>query len=70
MPNVISPTLLLEATQEAGRIAGAVALRHFRTELDVETKADGSPVTIADREAESVGARLDRAPLSRRRDRG
>jgi histidinol-phosphatase len=54
MPNVISPPLLLEATQEAGRIAGAVALRHFRTELDVKSKADGSPVTIADREAESA----------------
>ena len=54
MPNVISPTLLLEATQEAGRIAGAVALRHFRTELDVKSKADGSPVTNADREAESA----------------
>ena len=54
MPNVISPTLLLEASQEAGRVAGAVALRHFRTELDVESKADGSPVTIADREAESA----------------
>jgi histidinol-phosphatase len=54
MPNVISSTLLLEATQEAGRIAGAVALRHFRTELDVKSKADGSPVTIADRDAESA----------------
>ena len=54
MANVISPTLLLEATQEAGRIAGAVALRHFRTELDVKSKVDGSPVTIADREAESA----------------
>jgi len=54
MPNVISPASLLEATQEAGRIAGAAALRHFRTELDVKSKDDGSPVTIADREAESV----------------
>ena len=54
MAKVISPSLLLEATQEAGRVAGAVALRHFRTELDVKSKADGSPVTIADREAESA----------------
>ena len=54
MPKATSSTLLLEATQEAGRIAGAVALRHFRTELDVKSKADGSPVTIADREAESA----------------
>ncbi|MGQ0539291.1 MAG: inositol monophosphatase family protein [Gemmatimonadaceae bacterium] len=32
--------------------AGAVALRHFRTQLVVDTKRDGSPVTIADHAAE------------------
>jgi histidinol-phosphatase len=31
-----------------------VALRHYRTNLTVETKADGSPVTIADRAAETA----------------
>jgi histidinol phosphatase-like enzyme (inositol monophosphatase family) len=36
------------------RHAGAAALRHYRRRLTVETKADGSPVTIADREAEAV----------------
>lgn len=45
---------LLAAVREAARVAGEVALRHFRTALDVETKADGSPVTRADREAEEA----------------
>ena len=39
---------------ELARITGMVALRHYRTNLTVETKADGSPVTIADRAAESA----------------
>jgi histidinol-phosphatase len=47
---------LLQAVSEVARVAGKVALSHFRTRLDVETKGDGSPVTIADRAAE-VAAR-------------
>jgi len=47
-----SSTALMEAAAEVARIAGEVALRHFRTALTVEAKADGSPVTIADRSAE------------------
>ncbi len=43
---------LLEAVHDVARLAGDIALRHFRSALTVETKADGSPVTIADREAE------------------
>jgi histidinol-phosphatase len=48
---------LLEAVDEAARVAGAVALSHYRAHLSgrslgVETKGDGSPVSIADREAE------------------
>jgi histidinol-phosphatase len=42
----------LEVAIAAARAAGAVALRYFRTTLHVERKADRSPVTIADREAE------------------
>ena len=34
--------------------AGGAALRLFRTQLDIETKDDASPVTQADREAETV----------------
>jgi histidinol-phosphatase len=48
---VSSPTLL-DAVSELARHAGDVALQHFRTGLFVETKSDGSPVTIADHAAE------------------
>ena len=55
--------VLLEAVSEAARIAGAVALGYYRRGVGVETKGDGSPVTIADREAEQaahdwIGARF------------
>jgi histidinol phosphatase-like enzyme (inositol monophosphatase family) len=47
---------LREAAEAVARVAGTVALAHYRahreTALVVETKGDGSPVTIADREAE------------------
>jgi len=46
--------LLLEAAQELARRTGGVALRHFRSVLTVESKNDGSPVTIADRAAEQA----------------
>jgi histidinol phosphatase-like enzyme (inositol monophosphatase family) len=45
---------LLQAVEEVARLTGRVALRHYRTQLDVETKRDGSPVTIADRAAEQA----------------
>jgi histidinol phosphatase-like enzyme (inositol monophosphatase family) len=45
---------LLEAAGEVARLAGEAALRHFRAALEIETKADGSPVTRADREAEQI----------------
>ncbi|HJU68768.1 MAG TPA: inositol monophosphatase family protein [Gemmatimonadaceae bacterium] len=47
-------SLLLEAVQDAARVAGGVAMRHYRSDFAVESKADGSPVTIADREAETA----------------
>lgn len=50
------PGELLQAAAEVARLAGNVALSHFRSRLDVETKGDGSPVTAADRAAE-VAAR-------------
>ncbi len=43
---------LMEAALECATRAGAAALRHWRARLDVDHKADGSPVTVADREAE------------------
>jgi histidinol-phosphatase len=39
---------------ELARITGTVALRHYRSRLTIETKADGSPVTEADRAAETA----------------
>lgn len=34
--------------------AGAVILKHYRTDLDVREKSDASPVTLADEQAEHV----------------
>lgn len=34
--------------------AGKIVLGHFRTDMQVETKSDNSPVTIADRKAEEA----------------
>ncbi len=45
---------LLDAVQAVARVAGDLALGHYRSSLAVETKGDGSPVTIADREAEQA----------------
>ena len=39
---------------DLARLIGGVALRHYRSRLVVETKPDGSPVTIADRAAETA----------------
>jgi histidinol-phosphatase len=47
-------TLLLEAVAEVARITGDTALRYFRTGVAVESKRDGTPVTVADRAAEEI----------------
>src|SRR5215510_7857252 len=54
---------VLDAAIAAARAAGEIALRYFRTNLTVETKADRTPVTRADRECEArivelLGARF------------
>jgi len=46
--------VLIEAAERLARHIGAVALKHYRTVLTVETKDDGSPVTVADCEAEQA----------------
>ena len=46
------PSQLLQAAAEVAQLAARKAMRWYRTSVDVETKSDGSPVTIADREAE------------------
>jgi histidinol phosphatase-like enzyme (inositol monophosphatase family) len=60
-------SLLVEAALELSRVTGRVALAHYREHqrarsLAVETKADGSPVSVADRAAEEAA----RAFLARR----
>ena len=42
----------VELLNDLARRAGAITLEHFMTKLSVETKADESPVTIADRRTE------------------
>lgn len=44
----------MEVARRAVSDAGAAALGHFQGELEVERKADSSPVTVADREAEAA----------------
>lgn len=48
----------LDFAIDAAFQAGRLALSHFQTGLDVERKADRSPVTVADREAEALLRRL------------
>jgi histidinol-phosphatase len=45
---------LLTAVGEVARVAGNVALDHFMAASPVELKADGSPITVADRAAEAA----------------
>lgn len=54
----------LEIACEIARRAGEVTLRHFREGVPTELKADATPVTAADREAERLCRRLiaDRFP--------
>jgi histidinol-phosphatase len=47
-------SVLLEAAADVARVAGNTALRYFRPDIVVETKRDGTPVTIADRAAEQA----------------
>ncbi len=63
----VSPALdrLLGRAQDVARAAvaaaGAAGLRHWRRLERVETKQDGSPVTVADREAEAAAIGVIRA---------
>ncbi len=49
-----SPQALLEFAGTLADLARPVALRYFRQPLKVESKADDSPVTVADREIERL----------------
>jgi len=48
----ILPSDILDQLREIALGAGAITLRHFEAGVEVDHKADDSPVTIADREAE------------------
>lgn len=43
-----------EFSQHLAKISGKIILEHFRTKINVENKADNSPVTIADKKAEET----------------
>ena len=45
-------TECMDFARDAARKAGDIALEYFQSEVAVEAKGDGSPVTIADRRAE------------------
>jgi histidinol-phosphatase len=51
---VSAPSLLLEAASEVAQLAARTAMQWYGRSIAVETKGDGSPVTIADRESERV----------------
>jgi histidinol-phosphatase len=51
----------LAVARQAAEGAAAVIARHYRTALSVETKADQTPVTAADREAEAAIRQVLRA---------
>lgn len=44
----------MQAAEAAARLAGNVALLHYRRGVAVETKGDGTPVSVADRQAEEA----------------
>lgn len=50
----VAPSVLMQAALDVARVASLVALRYYNKGIDVETKNDGSPVTLADRAAEQI----------------
>lgn len=52
------PSHFIELAERLADVGGAVARRYFRTPVAVDDKADDSPVTVADREAEQAIRRL------------
>jgi myo-inositol-1(or 4)-monophosphatase len=69
---VPDPTLraLLDVAIEGAYLAGRRALGYFNTGVTAEPKADNSPVTVADREAERVLREHIARVLSRPRHSG
>ena len=44
----------VDFSKELARASGEIIMRYFRSDFAVETKADDSPVTIADKQAEEI----------------
>ena len=61
MAETLDLPLALQVARRAVEAAGEAALRHFRRELRIARKPDGSPVTQADLEAEQAILREVRA---------
>jgi histidinol phosphatase-like enzyme (inositol monophosphatase family) len=53
-PSTLAIEELTAFAESLARAAGAVTLRHFGTGVEPEEKEDGTPVTVADREAETL----------------
>ncbi|HEY2809534.1 MAG TPA: inositol monophosphatase family protein [Steroidobacteraceae bacterium] len=53
-----------------GDVAREISMRHFRTALEVESKVDGSPVTVADRGIETQMRQMIRAAFPAHAIRG
>ena len=49
----MSESTYLQAVSEVARLAGDIAFAYYRQQPLIETKLDGTPVTVADRAAES-----------------
>jgi histidinol phosphatase-like enzyme (inositol monophosphatase family) len=45
---------LIQFTQELAQASGEIIRKYFRSNLNIETKPDQTPVTVADREAELI----------------
>ena len=52
------PAEFVDLAERLADASGQVVRRHFRTSIEIITKADASPVTIADREAEQMLRRM------------
>ena len=54
MPTPEDINRFIAVAEACADAAGEILTRYFRTPISVETKSDASPVTIADREAETA----------------
>ena len=54
MSQTANPASLLTPVLDLAAKAGAAILTHYRSDIEVRSKADASPVTAADEEAESI----------------